>query len=127
MDEMARLAADRPRKSRPAPTRPVTHERLGRALAGGAVLICLTLGWLLHPIWLIGAALTSGNLILSAITDRCAVRSLLIRLGLPGERDVGRAEACENLECSRPAAARGRTLAGRLAERARPKTPADLN
>ncbi len=127
MDGMAKLAGKRSSASRPMPKRSMTHERLGRALAGGAVLISLLLGWLHHPVWLIGAALTSGNLILSAITDHCAVRSLLVRLGLPGERDVGRAEARGELESARPAAAGRRRLESRLAERAGRKIPAGLN
>jgi len=70
-----------------------THERAGRMLAGGSALACLALGWLASPWFLLGAAGTALNLVVSAITDRCLVKSLLIALGLPGERDLGRAEA----------------------------------
>ncbi|HOX06269.1 MAG TPA: DUF2892 domain-containing protein [Planctomycetota bacterium] len=81
----------------------LTHERAGRALAGGSVVLCLALAWLASPWFLLGAAGTALNLIISAITDRCAVKSLLIGLGLPGERDLGRAEALAGLEAA-PAA-----------------------
>ena len=71
----------------------LTHERVGRFLAGLSVLGSLALGWLVSPWFLLMAAGVAGNLIISAITDRCAVKRLLIRMGLPGERDMGRAEA----------------------------------
>jgi hypothetical protein len=76
-----------------AERRILTHERAGRMLAGAAVLACLALAWLLSPWFLLGVAGTALNLVVSAVTDRCAVKSLLIKLGLPGERDLGRAEA----------------------------------
>jgi hypothetical protein len=71
----------------------MTHERVGRLLAGVVVIASLGLAYVHHPLWLLGVAGTALNLVLSAITDRCAVKSLLIRMGLPGERDLGRAEA----------------------------------
>ena len=76
-----------------AERRPLTHERAGRILAGSAVLTGLVLAQLVSPWFLLAAAATALNLVVSAITDRCAVKSLLIRLGLPGERELGRAEA----------------------------------
>lgn len=76
-----------------AKRRILTHERAGRMLAGAAVLACLALAWLLSPWFLLGVAGTALNLVFSAVTDCCAVKSLLIKLGLPGERDLGRAEA----------------------------------
>ena len=72
---------------------PVTHERLGRILAGVAVLVTVALGFFHHPLWLLLTAGAALNLAVSGITDRCVVKDLLIRMGLPGERDVGRAEA----------------------------------
>ncbi len=74
-------------------TTPITHERFGRGLAGASVLLTATLGWLHSPHWLwvtMGVAL---NLTFSALTDCCPVKSALMRMGMPGERDVGRAEA----------------------------------
>ena len=72
---------------------PVTHERFGRGLAGLTVMATVVLGYLHSPYWLLVALGVAANLALSALTDRCAVKNLLIRLGLPGERDLGRAEA----------------------------------
>ncbi len=69
----------------------MTHERAGRMIAGFSTATAATLAWLHHPAWLLAAAGVGLNLILSAITDGCVVKSLLIRLGLPGERDLGRA------------------------------------
>ena len=72
---------------------PVTHERFGRGLAGLTVMATVVLGYVHSPYWLLVALGVAANLTLSALTDRCAVKNLLIRLGLPGERDLGRAEA----------------------------------
>ncbi len=72
---------------------PVTHERFGRGLAGLTVMATVLLGYAHSPYWLLAALGVAMNLALSALTDRCAVKNLLIRLGLPGERDLGRAEA----------------------------------
>jgi hypothetical protein len=103
--------------------RTITHERAGRMLAGASVLAGLGLGWLVSPWFLLAAAGTALNLVLSGITDRCAVKNLLIRMGLPGERDLGRAEAeagfarartsIPELSSDLPVAA-GKRLAGRL-------------
>ena len=71
--------------------RTLTHERVGRVLAGLTVLAGLGLG-LLDAWFLLIAAGAAANLVLSGVTDRCAVRNLLVRMGFPGERDVGRAE-----------------------------------
>jgi ubiquinone/menaquinone biosynthesis C-methylase UbiE len=100
-----------------------THERAGRILAGAGLLASLFLAQLVSPWFLLAVAGTALNLVLSGITDRCAVKSLLIRMGLPGERDLGRAEAEANFArtraslpespSERPAAACKR-LAGRL-------------
>ena len=72
--------------------KPVSFERVGNALVGVLILalIALTLCHSRH--WLWGLAIMAGNLIVTAIADRCPVKSLLIRLGMVGERDLGRAE-----------------------------------
>ena len=62
-------------------------------LAGISLLAALALGYLHHPSWLALGALGALNLAVSAVTDRCAVKTLLIRLGFPGERELGRAES----------------------------------
>ena len=90
-----------------------THERAGRVLAGATMLLAVALGFLHHPGWLLVAAGTGLNLVLSGITDCCAVKRLLIRMGFPGERDVGRAEA---IRSSRPASsAKAASRPGRAA------------
>ncbi|MFH1022283.1 MAG: methyltransferase domain-containing protein [Planctomycetota bacterium] len=73
--------------------RQMTHERAGRILAGASLLASLVLAQVVSPWFLLVAAGTGMNLALSGITNRCAVKNLLIRLGFPGERDLGRAEA----------------------------------
>jgi hypothetical protein len=79
----------------------LTHERLGRVLAGLTVLAGLGLG-LLNAWFLLIAAGTAINLVLSGVTDRCVVKKLLIRMGFPGERDLGRAEVLPPEPAVRP-------------------------
>ena len=92
-----------------------THERAGRILAGTSLLACLFLAQLVSPWFLLAAAGTALNLVLSGITDRCLVKNLLIRMGLPGERDLGRAEASRGNPTGRgrPEPAPRRRLAAR--------------
>jgi hypothetical protein len=70
----------------------MTYDRLGRLLAGLSILVALTLAHFVSPWFLLAAVGTGLNLVFSGITDRCAIRNLMIRLGIPGERDLGRAE-----------------------------------
>ncbi|MFH1024404.1 MAG: DUF2892 domain-containing protein [Planctomycetota bacterium] len=70
----------------------MTHERTGRILAGVSVAGAVALGYFHHPLWLLAAVGTGLNLVLSGITDRCVVKNLLVRMGFPGERDLGRRE-----------------------------------
>ena len=70
----------------------MTHERAGRLLAGISVAGISALAWLHDPSWLLALAGIGLNLAMSALTGKCAVKALLIRLGLPGERDLGVAE-----------------------------------
>ena len=80
--------------------KPLTCDRLGRLLAGGSVLGALALAQWVSPWFLLVVVGTALNLLVSGITDRCAVRSLLIRMGFPRERDVGRAEAAASMDSS---------------------------
>jgi hypothetical protein len=89
------------------PLRIFTHERAGRVVAGVSLLGSLALGYFHHPAWLLLTAGTAANLVLSGLTDRCAVKNLLIRIGFPGERDVGRAE---EIMSSRKATAANRAV-----------------
>jgi hypothetical protein len=66
---------------------------VGRILASASLLVSLVLAHAVSPWFLLIAAGTAFNLALSGVTDRCVVKNLLVRMGLPGERDVGRAEA----------------------------------
>ncbi len=77
---------------------PISHERVGRVLAGLSLMGALALALTVSPWFLLAVAGTALNLVLSGVTDRCAVKSLLVRLGVPGERDIGRAETFEREE-----------------------------
>jgi SAM-dependent methyltransferase len=91
------------RRPESAATRnPLTHERLGRMLAGTTVLIALALAQFVSPWFLLVAAGAGLNLALSGLTDRCVVKNLLVKLGLPGERDLGRAEVLMDLPVHPP-------------------------
>ena len=87
----------------PWPTKDtISHERFGRGLAGISVLISTALGYHFSPYWLLVTMAIALNLTISSLTNRCPIKSLLVRLGLPGERDIGRAEAAgEKAVCSR--------------------------
>ena len=86
----------------------MSHERLGRILAGVSVLFTGSLAVLHDPIWAVGIAGIALNLVVSGITDRCVVKNLLVRLGVPGERDLGRqrvgrlAQSCRLQSLLRP-------------------------
>lgn len=84
----------------------LTHERIGRVLVGVSVLTGIGLS-LVSPWFLLISAGTALNFATSGITDRCLVKSLLIRMGFPGERDLGRAEG---LVLSGKASAPGRAV-----------------
>jgi Inner membrane protein YgaP-like, transmembrane domain len=70
----------------------MTHERAGRLLAGISVAGVSALAWFHNPCWLLALAGIGLNLAMSAVTGKCAVKTLLVRLGLPGERELGVAE-----------------------------------
>ncbi len=106
----------RPASGRSASPSRLTHERVGRILAGASLLVSLLLAHAVNPWFLLLAAGTALNLALSGVTDRCVVKNLLVRMGLPGERDVGREEALRGAETGDPApmpwATRGQRPAG---------------
>lgn len=79
-------------------------ERWGRLVAGTSILGFTALAVLHHPYWLAAVAAGSANLVLSALTDRCPVRALLLFLG-----------AREGCESQRPGSAA--CAAGALVER----------
>ncbi len=79
-----------PQELMPTWLRNWSHERVGRLLAGAGVLFFSALAWLANPAWIIAIILIALNLTQSAVTERCGVKSLLIRLGFKGERDLGR-------------------------------------
>ncbi|MFH1023183.1 MAG: radical SAM protein [Planctomycetota bacterium] len=77
-----------------------TRERVGGVLAGLSVLATLGLGYFHNPAWFLGTAAVALNMAITSILDRCVVKSVLARMGIPGERDIGwregkRMAACE--------------------------------
>jgi hypothetical protein len=73
--------------------RSISRERIGRMLLGLAVLAGTGLGYFHHPAWFLALLGISINMIQSSITDRCFTGTILARMGIPGERDMGRFEA----------------------------------
>ena len=69
---------------------PLTHERVGRFLAGTGVLATVVMAQIHNPAWMVITGAIALNLLVSGITDRCKVKTLLVRMGFPGERDLGR-------------------------------------
>lgn len=65
----------------PGLKRPWSVDRWGRLLSGSSVLFFTALGLLLSPWWLIGTLAAAANLVLTSITDACALHDLLLKLG----------------------------------------------
>lgn len=78
--------------------RPWSVDRWGRLLAGFGILLLTALGIFHHPAWLIGTLLASSNLVVAALSDRCPIHDLLIRLGAKEREDLfipgGSVRAC---------------------------------
>ncbi|MCK6473377.1 MAG: DUF2892 domain-containing protein [Planctomycetes bacterium] len=81
----ASLAPDGQAQTRDVPW---SVDRWGRLIAGASVLVCTALGLLHHQLWLVGSLMCAFNLVLTSITDRCAVRALLRRLGAREREDL---------------------------------------
>ena len=67
---------------------PWSVDRWGRLLSGVMLFACTLLGILIHPWWFGAALCVSASLVFSAVTDRCAVRAALIRLGAREREDL---------------------------------------
>jgi hypothetical protein len=61
-------------------------------LAGTGVLLFGALAVLHDPQWIAGIMAIAINLLQSGVTNRCGVKALLVSLGFPGERELGRAD-----------------------------------
>ena len=83
---------DQPAQAPEIVPEPISRERIGNALAGLSVLGTVALGYFLSPLWFLATAGIAVNLAVTSVLNRCVVKSLLTRLGIPGERDLGRAE-----------------------------------
>lgn len=59
-------------------------ERYLRMIAGIAVLVSLTLGYYVHPAFFLFTAFVGLNLLQSAFTNRCVMKTILEKLGIPG-------------------------------------------
>ena len=62
--------------------------RWGRLLSGIVVCLFGALTLLHHPHWLAGTILIAANLILTSLTDRCAMRDTLIKMGAQEREDL---------------------------------------
>jgi len=61
----------------------MTIERGLRLAAGVVVLLSVTMGYFVHPAWLLLTAFVGLNLLQSAFTNWCPMVWILARLGLP--------------------------------------------
>lgn len=71
-----------------AQRKPWSVDRWGRLLAGSFTLLFTTLGVLHDPLWLAGTLLGAANLVVTALTDRCLLRDVLLRLGAKEREDL---------------------------------------
>ncbi len=75
----------------------LTVERALRGLAGTVVLASLSLGWFVHPGWLVLTAFVGLNLLQSAFTNACPAMTIFRKLGLP---DAGARPAVEHRDAA---------------------------
>lgn len=68
--------------------KPWSVDRWGRFLAGTFALIFVLLAHFHHSFWLLGLLGLSANLVISSLTDSCALHDLLIRLGAREREDL---------------------------------------
>lgn len=66
----------------------LTHERVGRSLAGLSILLFTFIAYFFDIGFLAVTTLIALNLIQSGITNKCLVKSMLIKLGFPGEKEL---------------------------------------
>ncbi len=52
------------------------------------MLLTTVLGIVLHPAWLAGTVLIATNLVVTSLTDHCALRDLLLRAGAKEREDL---------------------------------------
>lgn len=72
-----------------APRRePWSVDRWGRLLAGASTLLFTALGLVHHPLWLLGTLAGAANLVVTALSGRCMLRNLLVRLGAREREDL---------------------------------------
>lgn len=68
--------------------RPWEVARWGRLFAGAGVILFVTLGFCVDPLWNLGTLCIAANLFVTALTDRCPVRDTLLRLGAKEREDL---------------------------------------
>jgi len=61
-------------------SRVISLERQVRIGAGSLVLLGLTLGWFIHPIFLLVSAFVGGGLVFAGVTDWCGMALLLAKM-----------------------------------------------
>lgn len=77
-----------------------SRERLARLLTGISISIFLLLTFIYGRVWLIPLVSVGLNMLQSGITEKCLIKYLMVRMGIPGERDMGRIEG-QNMVVSR--------------------------
>jgi hypothetical protein len=68
-------------------------DRWLRLIAGFFVMVSVSLGYWVHPAWLLFTAFVGVNLFQSAFTDWCPAMSFLRKLGVRSACDSGTAKA----------------------------------
>lgn len=63
-------------------------ERIVRAVAGGFVLISITLAYFVHINWLALAAFVGLNLLQSSFTKFCPLELILGKMGVSARKDL---------------------------------------
>ncbi|MBA4387677.1 MAG: hypothetical protein C0404_06825 [Verrucomicrobia bacterium] len=72
---------------------PMSRERIGSFMAGLSVLATVCLSHMHSPYWLLITLAIAANLVVTSLLNRCVFKTILTRMGVPGERDLGRIDA----------------------------------
>lgn len=76
----------------------ISYEQVSHVILGLLLLGITALAYWHSPLWLLALIIIGVNLIQSSLTGWCVVKSLLVAIGIPGERDLGRQEAGTHAE-----------------------------
>lgn len=76
----------------------ISYERIGGVFLSFSIISSLALGLFVHHAFYLVQVGIACNLIQSSITEKCLIKSALIKVGFLGEKDLGRNEVLSSLK-----------------------------